>query len=87
MENVYFFEDLLKKEVEQVIESREFRNIRIKIMDYKELGMQRMGHFLYLRGRTEFLDRAEEILKKMGIEKLRGDDRSIVIREIRGKIE
>lgn len=83
MENVYFFEATAKNEVEEAIGTQEFRNIRIKKMDCKELGSERVGYFLYLRGRTEFLDRAEEILKNIGIEKLRGDEMTVVLREFR----
>jgi hypothetical protein len=83
MENVYFFEITAKNEVEEAIKTQAFRNIRIKKMDCKELGSDRVGYFLYLRGRTEFLDRAEEILKNIGIEKLRGDERTLVLSELR----
>jgi hypothetical protein len=83
MENVYFFEITAKNEVEEAIKTQAFRNIRIKKMDCKELGSDRVGYFLYLRGRTEFLDRAEEILKNIGIEKLRGDERTVVLSELR----
>ena len=80
---MYFFEATAKNEVEEAIGTQEFRNIRIKKMDCKELGSERVGYFLYLRGRTEFLDRAEELLKNIGVEKLRGDEMTVVLREFR----
>lgn len=81
MENIYFFEETIKKDVEQAIRSRDFKNLRIKMIDCKQLASQRTGYFIYLRGRSEFLDRAENILKNLAVEKLMGDEWKAAVTE------
>lgn len=85
MENVYFFEEPSNMEVEKALSSQEFRNLRKKMMDCRELGSDRKGYFLYLRGRSEFLDRAEGILRNLGVEKLMGDEQKRIIKEFTAK--
>ncbi len=81
MENVYFYDDRISKEVKKILESEEddfFKRIGFTVRECKLLGSERKGYFLYLKANSEDLDRAEKKLDGIGLEKLLGEEKKIV---------
>ncbi|VVB88992.1 Uncharacterised protein [uncultured archaeon] len=81
MENVYFYEDKVSNDVKKILESEEddfFKRIGFTVRECKLLGSERKGYFLYLKANSEDLDRAEEKLDGLGLEKLIGEEKKIV---------
>ncbi|GFO98056.1 hypothetical protein ig2599ANME_2271 [groundwater metagenome] len=81
MENVYFYEDKVSKDVKKILESEEddfFKRIGFTVRECNLLGSDRKGYFLYLKANSEELDRAEKKLDGMGLEKLTGEEKKIV---------
>ncbi len=81
MENVYFYEDKVAKDVKKILESEEdefFKRIGFTVRECPLLGSKRRGYFLYLKANSEELDRAEKKLDGMGLEKLTGEEKKIV---------
>ena len=81
MENVYFYEDKVSKDVKKMLESEEddfFKRLGFTVRECKLLGSERKGYFLYLKANSEQLDRAEKKLEGMGLEKLIGEEKKLV---------
>ena len=81
MENVYFYEDKVSKDVKKILESEEddfFKRIGFTVRESDLLGSDRKGYFLYLKANSEELDRAEKKLDGMGLLKLTGEEKKIV---------
>ncbi len=81
MENVYFYEDKVSKEVKKILESEDddfFKRIGFTMRECKLLGSERKGYFLYLKSNSEELDRAEKKLDGLGLEKLMGEEKKLV---------
>ncbi len=78
MEAVYFFEDEVKKDVEKALEDDFFKRIGYTVRECSLLGSERKGYFLYIKSNSENLDRAEEKLEGLGLEKLMGEEKKIV---------
>jgi hypothetical protein len=82
MENVYFYEDKVSKDVKEILESEEddfFRRLGFTVRECcKLLGSERKGYFLYLKANSENLDRAEKKLVGLGLEKLIGEEKKLV---------
>ncbi len=79
MEAVYFFEDDVKKDVEKALEDDFFKRIGYTVRECcLLLGTERKGYFLYIKSNSENLDRAEEKLEGLGLEKLMGEEKKIV---------
>ncbi len=81
MENVYFYDDRVSKDVKKILESEDddfFKRIGFTVRECKLLGSERKGYFLYLKANSEDLDRAEKKLDGMGLEKLIGEEKKIV---------
>ncbi len=81
MENVYFYEDKVSKDVKKILESEEddfFKRLGFTVRECKLLGSERKGYFLYLKANSENLDRAEKKLEGLGLEKLIGEEKKIV---------
>ncbi len=81
MENVYFYDDKVSKDVKKILESEEddfFKRIGFTVRECNLLGSERKGYFLYLKANSEDLDRAEKKLDGMGLEKLSGEEMKIV---------
>ncbi len=82
MENVYFYEDKVSKDVKKLLESEEddfFKRIGFTVRECRLLGSERKGYFLYLKANSEELDRAEKKLDGLGLEKLTGEEKKLVI--------
>jgi len=80
MESVYFYEDKVSKDVSKVLEDDFFKRIGYTVRECRLLGSERKGYFLYIKSNSENLDRAEEMLKGLGLEKLTGEEKQIVTR-------
>jgi hypothetical protein len=83
MENVYFYEDKVSKDVKKILESEEddfFKRIGFTVRECDLLGSDRKGYFLYLKANSEKLDRAEEKLEGLGIQKLTGEEQKLITR-------
>lgn len=83
MENVYFYEDKVAKDVKKILESEEddfFKRIGFTVRECNLLGSQRKGYFLYLKANSEQLDRAEKKLDGMGLQKLTGEEQKLITR-------
>ncbi len=81
MENVYFYEDKVSKDVKKILESEEddfFKRLGFTVRECKLLGSERKGYFLYLKANSEQLDRAEKKLEGLGLEKLMGEEKKLV---------
>ncbi len=81
MENVYFYEDKVSKDVKKLLESEEddfFKRIGFTVRECRLLGSERKGYFLYLKANSEELDRAEKKLDGLGLEKLTGEEKKLV---------
>ncbi len=83
MENVYFYEDRVSKDVKKILESEEddfFKRIGFTVRECDLLGSDRKGYFLYLKANSEKLDRAEKKLEGLGIQKLTGEEQKLITR-------
>ncbi len=81
MENVYFYEDKVAKDVKKILESEEddfFKRIGFTVRECKLLGSDRKGYFLYLKANSEELDRAEKKLDGLGLQKLMGEEKKVI---------
>jgi hypothetical protein len=81
MENVYFYEDKVAKDVKKILESEEddfFKRMGFTVRECNLLGSQRRGYFLYLKANSEQLERAEKKLDGLGLQKLTGEEKKIV---------
>lgn len=81
MESVYFYEEDVGKKINKILE-RDFRNIPYVIKECELLGSKRRGYFLYVRSRSEAIDRIEERLKQFGASKILGMEKKAVCRAI-----
>jgi len=83
MENVYFYEEKVSKDVKNILESEEddfFKRIGFTVRECDLLGSDRKGYFLYLKANSEELDRAEKKLEGCGIQKLTGEEQKLITR-------
>ena len=83
MENVYFYEDKVSKDVKKILESEEddfFKRMGFTVRECNLLGSDRKGYFLYLKANSEKLDRAEKKLEGLGIQKLTGEEQKLITR-------
>jgi hypothetical protein len=81
MENVYFYEEKVSKDVKKILESEEddfFKRIGFTVRECNLLGSDRKGYFLYLKANSEELDRAEKKLEGLKFEKLNGEENNII---------
>ncbi len=81
MENVYFYEDKVAKDVKKILESEEddfFKRIGFTVRECSLLGSDRKGFFLYLKANSEELDRAEKKLDGLGLKKLAGEEKKVI---------
>ncbi len=83
MENVYFYEDKVSKDVKKILESEEddfFKRIGFTVRECNLMGSDRRGYFLYLKANPEELDRAEKKLEGLWIQKLTGEEHKLITR-------
>ena len=83
MENVYFYEEKVSKDVKKILESEEddfFKRIGFTVRACDLLGSDRKGYFLYLKANSEELERAEKKLEGLGIQKLIGEEQKLITR-------
>jgi len=81
MENVYFYEDKVARDIKKILESEEddfFKRIGFTVRECDLLGSDRKGYFLYLKANSEQLDRAEKKFEGLGLQKLAGEEKKIV---------
>lgn len=81
MESVYFYEEDVGKEINEILQ-RDFKNVSYTVRECELLGSDRKGYFLYLRARSEVIDRVENRLKEFGIMKILGEEKKAVCRAI-----
>ena len=81
MEAVYFYEEDVGKEINKILE-RDFKKVPYVLKGCELLGSKRKGYFLYIRARSEAIDRVEERLKKFGAIKILGEEKKAVCRAI-----
>ncbi len=87
MESVYFYEGDAGKEINKILD-RDFRKVPHVIKECGLLGSKRRGYFLYVRSRSEAIDRVEARLKQFGVMKILGEEKKAVCRAIiRDEIE
>lgn len=78
MESVYFYDDKVSKDVAKALEDDFFKRLGYTVRECRLLGSERKGYFLYIKSNSENLDRAEEKLRGLGLEKLAGEEKKIV---------
>ncbi len=81
MESVYFYDEETGKEINKILQ-RDFRKVPYVVKECDLLGSERKGYFLYLRARSESIDRVEKQLKDFGIMKILGEEKKAVCRAI-----
>ncbi len=81
MESVYFYEEDVGKEINKILK-QEFKKVPCVIKDCLLLGSSRKGYFLYVRARSESIDRVEKRLAEFGITKILGEEKKAVCRAI-----
>lgn len=82
MENVYFYEEKVSKDVKNILESEEddfFKRLGFTVRECNLFGSDRKGYFLYLKASPEELDRAQKKLDGLGLDKLTGEENKTVI--------
>lgn len=90
MENVYFYEDKVGKDVKNILESEEddfFKRLGFTVRECELLGSDRKGYFLYLKANSEELDRAEKKLDGLGLQKLAGEEQKMITKAFRDEEE
>lgn len=81
MESVYFYEEDAGKEINKILQT-DFKKVPYAVKECELLGSKRKGYFLYIRSRSELIDRAEERLKESGVMKILGEEKKAVCRAI-----
>ncbi len=81
MESVYFYEENVGKEINKIVQ-QEFKKIPCVIKDCLLLGSSNKGFLLYVRSRSEAIDRVEKCLEDFGIAKIIGEEKKAVCRAI-----
>lgn len=81
MESVYFYEEDVGKKINNILQ-RDFQKVPYVVKGCELLGSMRRGYFLYIRARSEAIDRVEERLKKFGVIKILGEEKKPVCRAI-----
>jgi hypothetical protein len=81
MESVYFYEEDVGKEINKIVQ-QEFKKIPCVIKDCLLLGSSNKGYLLYVRSRSEAIDRVEKYLEEFGIAKIIGEEKKAVCRAI-----
>lgn len=81
MEAVYFYEEDVGKEINRILE-KEFKKVPYVVKGCGLLGSERRGYFLYVRARSEAMDRVEKRLKQFGVLKISGEEKKAVCRAI-----
>ncbi len=81
MESVYFYEEDVGKVIKDILQ-RDFKKVPYIIKKCELLGSELKGNFLYVRARSEAIDRVEERLKKFGIRKILDEEKKAVCRAI-----
>ena len=78
MESVYFYEDDVSKDVLIILEDDFFKRLGYTVRECSLLGSKRKGFFLYIKGNSEDIDRAENKFEEAGLKKLIGEEMKIV---------
>ncbi len=78
MESIYFYEDDVAKEVAKALEDDFFKRLGYIVRECRLLGSERKGYFLYLKANSEELDRVEEKLQGLGLEKIIGAEKKVI---------
>ncbi|SNQ59347.1 hypothetical protein [Candidatus Methanoperedens nitratireducens] len=81
MESVYFYEEDAGKEINKILR-QEFKKTPCVIKDCALFGSSNKGYFLYVRSRSEAIDRIEKRLEEFGITKIIGEEKKAVCRAI-----
>lgn len=81
MESVYFYEEDIGKEINEIVQ-QEFKKIPCVIKDCMLLGSSNKGYLLYVRSRSEAIDRMEKFLEEFGIAKIIGEEKKSICRAI-----
>lgn len=78
MESVYFYEDIVSKEISKILEDDFFKRIGFTVRECNLLGSERKGYFLYVKANSEDIDRAEKKFEGVGLLKLIGEEKKKV---------
>lgn len=81
MESVYFYEEDVGKEINKILQ-QEFKKTPYVIKDCVLFGSSDKGYLLYVRSRSEAIDRIEKRLEEFGIAKIIGEEKKAVCRAI-----
>jgi hypothetical protein len=81
MESVYFYEEDVGKKINEIVQ-QEFKKTPYVIKDCLLLGSSNRGFLLYVRSRSEAIDRVERCLEEFGIAKIIGEEKKAVCRAI-----
>jgi hypothetical protein len=78
MESVYFYEDAKNKDVLTILDDDFFKRTGYTVRECKLMGSQRKGSFLYIKGSSEDIDRAEKMFEALKLLKLTGEENTII---------
>lgn len=78
MESVYYYEDTKNKDVLNILEDDFFKRIGYTVRECKLMGSQRKGSFLYIKGSSEDIEKAEKMFDALKLSKLTGEENKII---------
>lgn len=82
MEEVYFYSDEKSKKVNKLLEDDYFKRLGYIVRECKLLGSDRKGYFLYIKAESNAIEKAEEMLKEVEVEKILGEEKEVVVKVI-----
>lgn len=82
MEEIYFYSEENSKKVNKLLEDDYFKRLGYILRECKLLGSDRKGYFLYIKAESEAIERAEEMLKEVEIEKILGEEKERIVKAI-----
>lgn len=82
MEEVYFYSEEKSKKVNKLLEDDYFKRLGYIVRECKLLGSDRKGYFLYIKAESGAIERAEEMLKEVEVEKILGEEKERIVKAI-----
>lgn len=88
MESVFFYEDVVSKDVSKILEEDFFKRIGFVVRECNLLGSDRKGYFLYIKANSEDIDRVQEKFEGgIGVQKLMGEEKKKIIAAFKAEEE
>jgi len=85
MDSVYFYNEKIGKDIENVLKEDSFRHISSTIRE--STNPERKGHFLYIQTTPEDMKILDEKLKDICAEKVEGEEEKKIIGDIKAEEE